>query len=322
MNNIFNINSIYKDKILKEKNYIFIIIDIETCNGRKLNDNAIINIAFMFFGVDYIFKTYCVPDKNITWKYLDENQKQQHDQLITKEDLKNAPNLKDVLIQFNKIIDDKLTPILLAHNSGMETSMLNYCYDYYNIVLDNVLWCNTINKKIFSKKSLEVLVDELQIIKSLKFHYADNDVYYLNKCLLKKFNSYEKLIPKVVDVSYKYENNDGYSRRYYEVINCYEKYLKNNYVLNKKIKIEDTKIYKVLMEGKENLELKYNNRIYSERYYRIVQIMNINDENFIIKSKISPYYILELKDKDYNEFINIIKNKFLITEKYNAFIER
>lgn len=320
MNNIFNINCIYKDQILKEKNHIFIIIDIETCNGRKLHDNAVINIAFMFVGVDYIFKTYCKPDENITWRYLDENQKQLYNQLILKEDIKNTPNLKDVLIQFNKIIhyENNLIPILLAHNSGTESSILNYCYRYYNIKLDEVLWCNTMNKKILEKDKLEFFVNNFEIEKTLKFHYAENDVYYLNKCLLKKHTSYKFLIPKILEVAYKFNENP----RYFKIIKKYEKYLKNNNNTNEKQKIEDTKFYEFIIKGEEKIKSIYKyDIIMLERYYRIIQFMNINDENFIIKSKITPKDILELKDEDYNNFIEIIKNKFVITEKYNSFLK-
>lgn len=180
--------------------------------GKNLYDNAIINIAFMFIGTDYIFKTYCRPDYNITWRYLNKTQK--HDQLIKKEDVEYSPILKNVLLEFNKIIhyEDKYIPIILSHNSGYESSILNYCYEYYGIKLDKVRWCNTANKKILKMAKLEKLVEELKINKTLTFHYAESDVYYLNKCILKKYNIYnEELINKFIEISYEYDKHKKYN---------------------------------------------------------------------------------------------------------------
>lgn len=55
---------------------------------------------------------------------------------------------------------------------------------------------------------LEKLVEELKINKTLTFHYEENDVYYLNKCILKKYNIYnEKLINKFIEISYEYDKH-------------------------------------------------------------------------------------------------------------------
>jgi hypothetical protein len=313
---IFNIDNINKDKIIKKEKYIFILLDIETCNGSRSYDNAIINIAFMFIGTDYIFSSYCKPDNNITWRYLDEKQKQKHDQLILKEDVENSPILEKVLLEFNKIIhyDDNFIPIILSHNSGYESSILNYCYEYYDIKLDKVKWCNTANKEILKMAKLEKLVEDLKITKTLKFHYAENDVYFLNKCILKKYNTYnENLINKFIEISYEYDKH----KKYNILIKKYENYL-NTKNKNKNINIESTDFFKFLIEGKEKLD--YKKEYYSKRYYRIIEFLNIDDDNFIVNSGITPIYILELRDDEYNKFMNILKNKFSVKETYNKYL--
>jgi hypothetical protein len=48
--NIFNINKIDKKEIYIKEKYCFILIDTETCNGFDRENNAIVQLAFMFLG--------------------------------------------------------------------------------------------------------------------------------------------------------------------------------------------------------------------------------------------------------------------------------
>lgn len=101
----------------------------------------------------------------------------------------------------------------------------------------------------------------------------------------------------------------------------YENYLNmNNENKNKNINIEDTDFFKFLIKGKEKIGTR--NIFYYNRYYRIIDFMNIDDEGFIINSGITPIYILELRDEEYIKFMNIIKDKFLITEKCNKYCQQ
>lgn len=147
---IFDLNKINKDDIYIKNNHCFILIDTETCNGFDRKNNAIIQIAFKFIGTNYIFNSYCNPDDSIYWK----NDYKNFIPKINKENVNNSPNLKEVLLSFKNTINciNDIIPVLIAHNSSFDKNMLELCFNYYNIELGVVKWCNTMNTSFFNIK--------------------------------------------------------------------------------------------------------------------------------------------------------------------------
>ena len=73
---------------------------------------------------------------------------------IKKGDVINSPTLKEVLVSFKNIIYcmTDVVPIFVAHNSAFDKNMLNMSFNYYNMDLGSVKWCNTMNKLFFDKR--------------------------------------------------------------------------------------------------------------------------------------------------------------------------
>jgi DNA polymerase III epsilon subunit-like protein len=313
MDNIFNINNINKEDILiKSDNfnnkYCFIIIDTETCNGFDRTNNAIIQLSFMFLGTDYIYDSYAKPDISIPWmlknKYYKSN--------ITKNTVKNSPELKIVLLSFLNIISNinNIEPIFIAHNSSFDKTILELCFKFYDMKYENNKWCNTMIKDIFNIRD-----ENGKFIKSLKgisreildkeydniiLHNSKNDVFILHKCLLKTYNSDDKISSIILKIT---TNKD--IKKKYEID------------INNKIFIKDFKdILKNVDEFCFHKNRKTNISNLIDEYYNI-----INEEEKILKrkNKIENEFKIYLKNDNYI----IINNKKIIFKEitFKDFIE-
>lgn len=326
--NIFDINKIDKKNIYVREKYCFILIDTETCNGFDRKNNAIIQLAFMFLGTDYIYNSYCKPENFICWK---EDYKK-FTPKIKKEDINNSPSLKDVLISFKNIIHclDNIIPILIAHNSSFDKYMLNMCFEYYNINLDPVKWCNTMNNLFFnirdennkSIKSLEKITKYLFQDLYIDFHDAKNDVENLNNCLLKIHKNNEE-ISSIVLKSIK---NNNYKEDIF--LSEYESILKNfNDICildTKNINVNELnciKIYKDILEKEKEIS-KYKNIIKN----KVIELLNNNNNYLCINDEeisLNEYNMKQLDSKKikdehpdiYNKYIKDVKYKKLIIKK-------
>ena len=65
------------------------------------------------------------------------------------------------------------------------------------------------------------------------------------------------------------------------------------------------------MEGEKYFKRKYSDRpSYIKRIDRINDFLNIDDNYFIINSKITPEEIIKLSDEEYNELIKLLNKYF------------
>lgn len=176
------------------------IINTETCNGFNRENNSIVQLSFMFLGTNYIYDSYAKPDESIPWLF--NNKYYTPD--ITKNTVKESPDLKIVLLSFLNIISNiDIEPIFIAHNSSFDKNILELCFKFYNIKYGYNKWCNTMLKEFFDIRnengklikslkgiSLKILNQEY---KKIILHNSKNDVFILHKCLLKIHNSDDKI---------------------------------------------------------------------------------------------------------------------------------
>lgn len=322
-NNIFNVNNIEKTNIFVKNNYCFILIDTETCNGFDKNNNAIIQLAFKFIGTDYIFNSYCKPDRSISWminnKYFTPK--------IRKEDVINSPELKDVLQSFKDIIYciKDITPIFIAHNSSFDRDMLDLCLKYYNMNLGRVKWCNTMNKLFFNIKdennknirSLENITKYLFKNLYMEFHDAKNDVENLYNCLLKIHKNNDKIISIVINIIETNNNeNSGFLLEYKNILENF-----NEFCNFDKTHINDAdyiNIYKDILD-KEKEILKYKNTIKS----KIINLLEKNNNYLDIDNKeifLNEYNMKQLNSKMIKDNYPDIYDKCIKNIKYKKII--
>lgn len=323
--NIFNINKIdQKDVYIKEK-YCFILIDTETCNGFDRENNAIVQLAFMFLGSNYIYNSYCKPDDTIHWK---EHYKKFIPK-IKKEDVINSPSLKDVLISFKNIIYciENITPILIAHNSQFDKNMLNICLDYYDINLEQIEWCNTMNNLIFnikdennkSIKSLEKITKYLFKDSHLDFHNAKNDVENLNNCLLKIHKNNEKIAFTILKlVKNNKHEEDLFLLEYKNILENFNEFCNLDL---KNIDVDKSKyinLYKDVLEKEKEIS-KYKNIIKD----KIINLLKSNNNHLYINNKevlLNEYNMKQLDSKKIKDNFPDIYNECIKEIKYNKII--
>lgn len=327
--NIFNINKIDKKDVYIKENYCFILIDTETCNGFDRRNNAIVQLAFMFLGTNHIYNTYCKPDDTIPWK---ENY-EKFNPKIKKEDVNNSPSLKDVLISFKNIIYyiDNVTPILIAHNSQFDKNMLNICLDYYNIKIEQIKWCNSMNNLIFnikdennkSIKSLEKITNYLFKDSYLDFHNAKNDVENLYNCLLKVHDNNEKITSKILKIIKKNnkDEEDLFLLEYKNILENFNEFC-NFDVKNIDInELEYINLYENVLQKEKEIS-KFKNMIKD----KIIKLLKDNNNYLYSNNKevlLNEYNMRQIDSKKikdkypdiYNECIKEIKyNKIIIKE--------
>lgn len=327
--NIFNINKIDKKDVYIKENYCFILIDTETCNGFDRRNNAIVQLAFMFLGTNHIYNTYCKPDDTIPWK---ENY-EKFNPKIKKEDVNNSPSLKDVLISFKNIIYyiDNVTPILIAHNSQFDKNMLNICLDYYNIKIEQIKWCNSMNNLIFnikdennkSIKSLEKITNYLFKDSYLDFHNAKNDVENLYNCLLKVHDNNEKITSKILKIIKKNnkDEEDLFLLEYKNILENFNEFC-NFDVKNIDInELEYINLYENVLQKEKEIS-KFKNMIKD----KIIKLLKDNNNYLYSNNKevlLNEYNMRKIDSKKikdkypdiYNECIKEIKyNKIIIKE--------
>lgn len=323
--NIFNINKIDKKDVYIKENHCFILIDTETCNGFNRENNAIVQLAFMFLGTDYIFNSYCKPDDTVTWK---ENYKKFIPK-IKKEDVEYSPSLKDVLISFKNIIYciDNITPILIAHNSPFDKNMLNICLDCYDIKLEKVMWCNTMNNLIFnikdeknkSIKSLEKITKYLFKDLHLDFHNAKNDVENLNNCLLKIHKNNENITSTILKLINNNKNEeDLFLLEYKNILENFNEFC-NLYIKNIDVnKSEYINIYIDVLEKEKEIS-KYKNIIKD----KIINLLKGNNNHIYINNKeilLNEYNMKQLDSKKIKDSYPDIYNECVKEIKYNKII--
>lgn len=323
--NIFNINKIDKKDVYIKENHCFILIDTETCNGFNRKNNAIVQLAFMFLGTDYIFNSYCKPDDTVPWK---ENYKKFIPK-IKKEDVDNSPSLKDVLISFKNIIYciDNITPILIAHNSPFDKNMLNICLDCYDIKLEKVMWCNTMNNLIFnikdeknkSIKSLEKITKYLFKDLHLDFHNAKNDVENLNNCLLKIHKNNENITSTILKLINNNKNEeDLFLLEYKNILENFNEFCNldiKNIDINKS---EYINIYIDVLEKEKEIS-KYKNIIKD----KIINLLKGNNNHIYINNKeilLNEYNMKQLDSKRIKDSYPDIYNECVKEIKYNKII--
>lgn len=327
--NIFNTNKIDKKDIYIKENYCFILIDTETCNGFDRRNNAIVQLAFMFLGTNHIYNTYCKPDDTIPWK----ERYEKFSPKIKKEDVNNSPSLKDVLISFKNIIYyiDNVTPILIAHNSQFDKNMLNICLDYYNIKIEQIKWCNSMNNLIFnikdennkSIKSLEKITKYLFKDSCLDFHNAKNDVENLYNCLLKVHDNNEKITSKILKIIKKNnkDEEDLFLLEYKNILENFNEFC-NFDVKNIDInELEYINLYENVLQKEKEIS-KFKNMIKD----KIIKLLKDNNNYLYSNNKevlLNEYNMRQIDSKKikdkypdiYNECIKEIKyNKIIIKE--------
>lgn len=332
IDNIFNINNINKEDILIKydkynKKYCFIILDIETCNGILRENNSIIQLSFMFLGTNYIYDTYAKPDNSIPWMVNNKYYKSD----ITKDTVKNSPELKYVLLSFLNIILnlDDIEPIFIAHNSSFDKSILELCLKFYDIKYKYNKWCNTMRKDFFDIKD-----ENGKFIKSLKnislkllnekkyenivLHNSKNDVYILYECLLKMHKSDDKIssiiFKIVIDISNKSVNrksendNKVFIKNFKDILKnvdefCYYKNRKNNIsdIINEYYNVinEEKKILKrknVIENQIENILKNKNYIIVNNKkiMFKEITFKDFIEEN-IMKKQYKKLYITDTK---------------------------
>jgi hypothetical protein len=279
----------------------------------------------MFLGTDYIYSSYCKPDDTIPWKEYYKN----FIPKIKKEDVNNSPHLKDVLISFKNIIYciDNITPILIAHNSQFDKYMLNVCLNYYDIRLENVEWCNTMNNLVFnikdennkSIKSLEKITKYLFKDSHSVFHNAKNDVENLNNCLLKIHKNNENITSIILKLIKNNKHEDDlFLLEYKNILENFNEFcnldLKN---------IDDDKskyinLYKDILEKEKEIS-KYKNIIKD----KIVNLLNSNNNHLYINNKevlLNEYNMKKLDSKKIKDNYPDIYNKCIKEIKYNKII--
>lgn len=323
--NIFDINKINRENIYIKDKYCFILIDTETCNGFDRKNNAVIQLAFMFLGTNYIYNSYCKPGNDICWK---EDYKKFIPK-IKKEDVNNSPSLNNVLISFNNIIHilDDITPILVAHNSSFDKYMLNMCFEYYDIKLNSVKWCNTLNKLFFDMKdennknirSLEKITKYLFQDLYINFHDAKNDVENLNNCLLKVHQDNEK-ISSIVLKSIKNNdyNEDIFLLEYESIIKNFNEICISDTKKDNINELNYIKIYKDVLKKEKEIS-KYKDIIKN----KIIEFLNKNNNYLCINDEevfLNEYNMKQLDSKKIKEEHPEIYDKYIKNIKYKKLI--
>lgn len=307
---LFDIEKINVKDVLLNNNVFFVFVDIERTNGIFIDDyNAIFQLAFKIIGTNNIYQTYCKPDDTISWK--------KH-VMVKKEIANNGPPLKYVIINFFDFIYKisemfNCKPIFISHNKSYDKNILKHCLKYYNLNIDIPNWCDTKyqffylrdeNNKLIYK--LDDLIDKLKIKRDMERHIAANDIEYLHKCLLKIYHNNEKLsnlIIKIVNKELKNKIYKNMTKRYNIIINKYETYKINKCIkIFKNNDITKTTFYHIKMEGEKYFKRKYSDRIND--------FLNIDDNYFIINSKITPEEIIKLSYEEYNELIKLLIKYF------------
>jgi DNA polymerase III epsilon subunit-like protein len=315
--NIFDINNINKKDVLVKQDennnqYCFVIIDIETCNGISRKINSIIQLSFMFLGTDYIYDTYTKPDISIPWMINNKYYKSD----ITKNTVKNSPELKSALLSFlNIFLNLDIEPIFIAHNSSFDKDILNLCFKFYNIEFKYNKWCNTMRKDFFNIrdnngkliKSLKNISKKLLNDKNIIPHNSKNDVYILYKCLLKIHNCDDEIssiiFKIVINTNIGEKNKNSANNQIF--INYFKDILKNidEFCFNKNIKVNISdlvdKYYNIINEEKDLLKRKsiikdeIKNSL-KENNYIIVGNKKIMFKEITIKEKYKKLYIIDI----------------------------
>lgn len=322
---IFDINKINKNDIYVKENFCFILIDTETCNGFDKKNNAIIQLAFMFLGTDYIFNSYCKPDNTIPWR----NNYEKFIPKIKKEDLNNAPCLIEVLISFKKIIYciEDIKPVLIAHNSSFDKNMINLCFNYYNMEFGNIKWCNTMNSLFFNIKdekdkyikSLEAISKCLFQNDILDFHDAKNDVYNLYKCLLKIHKNNEEIVCLVLKSikNNKYEK-DKFLLEYKSILDNFNEFCNFDKITITTDNSKYIELYQKILEKEKEIS-KYKNIIKD----RIIDLLKNNGNHLYVNNKeisLNEYTMKNLNSKEIKDNYPDIYNKCIKEIKYNKII--
>lgn len=347
INNIFDINKINKNDILikfdKYNNkYYFIILDIETCNGFFRENNSIVQLSFIILGTNYIYDTYTKPDKSIPWM----GNNKYYEPTVTKNTVKYSPSLKDVLLSFlNVILNIDAEPIFIAHNSSFDKSILELCFNFYNIKFKYNKWCNTMKKEIFNIrdengkliKSLKNISQKLLIEeknKNIVLHNSKNDVYILYKCLLKIHECDDRISSiilkniindKFSDKKYKDDiNNKIFIKEFKDILKNADDFCIYNTIRkeNKEIKSCINKINENFKKLSKNLDL-YKNMLLENK--KTIELFSNIFEKYT-NNEINDDYInnlYELYDKNKSRFMknceisfNIYNNIKLKTSNY------
>lgn len=302
---IFNVSKINKKNIItkydNKNNYMFILINIKTCNGLTRINNGIVQISFMILGTKYIFYSYVRPPDDVPWRENDDF----YFTNITKNTVKESPLLENVIKEFYDIITmDNMTPILIGHNISFDKSILEYWFSTYKIKHNNIFWCNTMNSLFFNIKD-----ENGKNIKSLKniaktflieFNYPEFDnskrcIEVLHKCLLKN-----------------HENNNVIANNVF-----YNKYNTENKLRIKKEKIDN----KYFISD-------FNNILKNIKEFQNFKVINIKkneiDELVSKYIKIKKYEEKIIRDKESikKRIKDILKNKNITDEKINKIINK
>lgn len=321
---IFDLNKINKDDIYIKNNHCFILIDTETCNGFDRKNNAIIQIAFKFIGTNYIFNSYCNPDDSIYWK----NDYKNFIPKINKENVNNSPNLKEVLLSFKNTINciNDIIPVLIAHNSSFDKNMLELCFNYYNIELGVVKWCNTMNTSFFNIKdenkknikSLEKITKHLLQEENINFHNAEDDVKNLNNCLLKIHKNNENIVLIVLKMLDSYEKIDKtFLLEYKNILENFNEFCDFN-PKNTVNNIEIINLYEDIL--KKEKEITNCKNIIKNK---IIDLLNNNNNCIYIQNKeiiLKEYTMKQLDTKKFKDECPDIYNKYIKNVKYKKVI--
>lgn len=258
MDDIFDTNKINKSDILikhdeKYNKYCFILIKLDTCNGISRKNNSIVQLSFMFLGTTHIYNTYSNPDESIQWNIGNKYFKP----MITKDTVKNSPNLKNVLLSFLNIISklNDIEPIFVAHNASFYKSIIQSCFNFYNIKCEYDKWCNTMNKDFFNIrdnngkliKSLKKISEKLLDDDNIVLYDSKDKLSILYKCLLKNHHCDDKIsiiIFKTIKIKTKNYNFNNYEINNINIIELLNEYY---YVIDKEKEILN---YKNIIENK------------------------------------------------------------------------
>jgi hypothetical protein len=208
--------------------------------------------------------------------------------------------------------------------------MLNICLNYYDIKLEHVEWCNTMNNLIFnikdknnkSIKSLEKITKYLFKDSHSDFHDAKNDVENLYNCLLKIHGNNENITFIILKLIKNNKHEDDlFLLEYKNILENFNEFCNldlKNIDINKSKCIN---LYKDILEKEKEIS-KYKNIIKD----KIINLLKSNNNHLYINNKeilLNEYNMKQLDSKKikdnypdiYNECIKEIKyNKIIIKE--------